>query len=180
MLYHFECYLFLKEFNLEVQKKIIKNKIKNIIYYNFNNLNYTYINKIRQWCKSQKIKFFVINDHKLATQINSDGIYLTSNYKKINYFSFRKKNFTIIGSAHNQIEYYYKRFQNCQKIFLSPIFKTKKYSNNQILGLAKFNLMSLNWDIQTVALGGIRKKNISLINLTKNKSAAFQSFIEEI
>jgi thiamine monophosphate synthase len=78
------------------------------------------------------------------------------------------------------MEYYYKRFQNCKKIFLSPIFKTKKYSTNQILGLAKFNLMSLSWDIQTVALGGIRKKNIRLIRLTKNKSAAFQSFIEEI
>ena len=85
-----------------------------------------------------------------------------------------------MGSAHNQIEYYYKRFQNCQKVFLSPIFKTKKYSTNQILGLPKFNLMSLNWDIQTVALGGIRKRNIKLITLTKNKAAAFQSFIEEI
>ena len=180
MLHHFECYLFLKEFNLEIQKKIIKNKIKNIIYYNLNVSDYTFLNKIRQWCKSQQIKFFVINNHKLATQINSDGIYLTSNYKKINYFFFKKKNFTIIGSAHNQIEYYYKKIQSCQKIFLSPIFKTKKYSSNQILGLAKFNLTSLNWDIQTVALGGIRKRNIKLIRLTKNKSAAFQSFIEEI
>jgi thiamine-phosphate pyrophosphorylase len=180
MLYHFECYLFLKEFNLEIQKKIIKNKIKNIIYYNLNVSDYTFLNKIRQWCKSQQIKFFVINNHKLATQINSDGIYLTSNYRKIRYFFFKKKNFIIIGSAHNQIEYYYKKIQSCQKIFLSPIFKTKKYSSNQILGLAKFNLTSLNWDIQTVALGGIRKRNIKLIRLTKNKSAAFQSFIEEI
>ena len=180
MLYHFECYLFLKEFNLEIQKKIIKNKIKNIIYYNLNVSDYTFINKIRQWCKNHQIKFFVINNHKLATKINSDGIYLTSNYKKINYFSFKKKNFKIIGSVHNQIEYYYKSLQSCKKIFLSPIFKTEKYSCNQILGLAKFNLMSLNWDIQTVALGGIRKKNIKSIRLTKNKSAAFQSFIEEI
>jgi thiamine-phosphate pyrophosphorylase len=180
MLYHFECYLFLKEFNLEIQKKIIKNKIKNIIYYNLNVSDYTFLNKIRQWCKSQQIKFFVINNHKLATQINSDGIYLTSNYRKLKYFFFKKKNFIIIGSAHNQIEYYYKKIQSCQKIFLSPIFKTKKYSSNQILGLAKFNLTSLNWDIQTVALGGIRKRNIKLIRLTKNKSAAFQSFIEEI
>jgi thiamine monophosphate synthase len=92
MLHHFECYLFLKEFNLEIQKKIIKNKIKNIIYYNLNASDYTFVNKIRQWCKNQQIKFFVINNHKLATQINSDGIYLTSNYKKINYFSFKKKN----------------------------------------------------------------------------------------
>ena len=91
MLNHFECYLFLKDFNLEIQKKIIKNKIKNIIYYNFNNLNYTYINKIRQWCKNKKIKFFIINNLKIATQINSDGIYLTSDNKKINFFLLKKK-----------------------------------------------------------------------------------------
>ena len=87
--YHFEYYLFLKEFNFEIQKKIIKNKIKNIIYYNLNNSDYTFLNKIRQWCKNQKIKFFIINDHRLAVQINSDGIYLTSNYKKLNYYSYK-------------------------------------------------------------------------------------------
>ena len=37
-----------------------------------------------------------------------------------------------------------------------------------------------NWKIPTVALGGIRKKNIKLVKLTKNKSAAFQTFIEDI
>ena len=180
MLYHFECYLFLKEFNLETQKKIIKNKIKNIIYYNLNVSDYTFLNKIRQWCKSQQIKFFVINNHKLATQINSDGIYLTSNYKKINYFSFRKKNFTIIGSAHNQIEYYLKKSQGCKRIFLSPIFKTNKYSNNKVLGLVKFNLISLGWNIKTVALGGVNKKNFKLVKLTKNNSIGFQSLIKKI
>jgi len=178
--YHFEYYLFLKEFNFEIQKKIIKNKIKNIIYYNLNTSDYTFLNKIRQWCKNQKIKFFIINDHRLAVQINSDGIYLTSNYKKLNYYSYKKKNYVILGSAHNQIEYYFKKQQGCQSIFLSPIFKTDKYSINKILGLLKFNMISLNWKIQTVALGGIRKKNIKLVKLTKNKSAAFQTFIEEI
>jgi hypothetical protein len=41
-------------------------------------------------------------------------------------------------------------------------------------------MISLNLKIQTVALGGIRKKNIKLVKLTKNKSAAFQTFIGEI
>jgi thiamine-phosphate pyrophosphorylase len=180
MFYHFEYYFFLKDFNLEIQKKIIKNKIKNIIYYDLDNLNYTYINKIKQWCKKQKIKFFIINNLKLATQINSDGIYFTSNYKKINCFLLQKKKFIVIGSAHNQVEYYYKKLQNCEIIFLSPIFKTHKYSINQILGLLKFNLLSLNWNTKTVALGGVKKKNIKLINLTKNRSVGFQSFITDI
>lgn len=180
MLYHFEYYFFLKDFNLEIQKKIVKNKIKNIIYYDLDNLNYTYINKIKQWCKKQKVKFFVINNPKLATKIDSDGIYFTSDYKKINCFLIKKKKFIVIGSAHNQIEYYYKKLQNCEMIFLSPIFKTDKYSINQILGLLKFNLLSLNWNIKAVALGGIKKNNIKLINLTKNKSVGFQSLIKGI
>lgn len=179
MLNHFECYLFLKDFNLEIQKKIIKNKIRNIIYYNFNNLNYTYINKIRQWCKNKKIKFFIINNLKIATQINSDGIYLTSDNKKINSFLLKKK-FIILGSAHNQIEYYFKKRQKCQKIFLSPIFKTNKYSVNKILGLLKFNLISLRWRLKTVCLGGINKKNLRLTRLTKDGLVGFQSLFDEL
>jgi len=179
VLNHFECYLFLKDFNLEIQKKIIKNKIKNIIYYNFNNLNYTYINKIRQWCKNKKIKFFIINNLKIATQINSDGIYLTSDNKKINFFLLKKK-FIILGSAHNQIEYYFKKRQKCQKIFLSPIFKTNKYSVNKILGLLKFNLISLRWNLKTVCLGGINKKNFRLTKLTKDGLVGFQSLFDEL
>lgn len=179
MLNHFECYLFLKDFNLETQKKIIKNKIKNIIYYNFNNLNYTYINKIRQWCKNKKIKFFIINNLKIATQINSDGIYLTSDNKKIN-FSLLKKKFIILGSAHNQIEYYFKKRQNCQRIFLSPIFKTNKYSINKTLGLLKFNLISLSWNLKTICLGGVNKKNLRLTKLTKDGLVGFQSLFDEL
>jgi thiamine-phosphate pyrophosphorylase len=180
MLNHFKCYLFLKKFNPEIQKKIIENKIKNIIYHNFENLNYTYINKIRQWCKNQKIKFFVINNLKIATQIKSDGIYLTSDNKRINLFLCKKKNFIIIGSAHNQIEYYFKKRQNCQKIFLSPVFKTNKYSINKILGLLKFNLISLKWSLKTVCLGGVNKKNLKLTRLTRDGLIGFQSLFDEL
>jgi len=180
MICHFECYLFLKDFNLEIQKKIIKNKIKNIICYNLNNFDYTHISKFRQWCRCQKVKFFIINNHKLATKINSDGIYLTSDYKKINYFFSQKKNFITLGSAHNQLEYYFKKRQSCKLIFLSPIFKTNKYSINKILGLLKFKLISLNWDIKTAALGGIKNTNIRLTKLIKGNSVGFKSLINEL
>ena len=45
-----------------------------------------------------------------------------SHYKK---FSSIKK-FKVIGSAHNVSEIKIKEKQNCEEIFLSPIFKTKK------------------------------------------------------
>ena len=50
------------------------------------------------------------------------------------------KNFKIIGSAHNSIEIKIKEKQNCEKIFISPIFKTEK--NKKFLDTIKFNLIS--------------------------------------
>ena len=38
-----------------------------------------------------------------------------------------KKNFKIIGSAHNQSEYSLKIKQGCKLIMLSPLFFNKKY-----------------------------------------------------
>ena len=52
-----------------------------------------------------------------------------------------KKRFKIIGSAHNISEIKMKEHQNCDEIFLSPIFKTKK--QRQYLDIIKFNLQTL-------------------------------------
>ena len=172
--------MFVANLNLEIKKKIIKNKIKNLIYYNFSNYDYINIKNVRQWCKANRIKFYIVDDIKVAIKLKTDGIYLTSQYKtKKKLFLFKKQS-TILGSAHNQIEYYFKKSQGCKRIFLSPIFKTNKYSINKVLGLVKFNLISLDWDIKTVALGGINKKNFRFAKLTKNNSIVFQSFINEI
>ena len=180
MIHRFENFLFLENLNLEIEKKIIKNKIKNIIYYNFNNIDYSYIKKIRQWCKKNKIKFFIINNYALAKKLGSDGIYITSDCRNKTNLFYNKSKFIVIGSAHNQLEYYFKKHQACERIFLSPIFKTDKYSANKTLGLVKFNLISLNWNTKIVALGGIKIDNIKLIKLTKNYSIGFKSLIEKL
>lgn len=180
MLHHFECYLFLKNLSLEIKKKILKNKIKNVIFNNSNSFDYIYIGNIRQWCKNKKIKFFVINDYKLALKLNADGVYLTSDYKLNNNISLYKTRFLMIGSAHNQLEYFFKQQQGCKKIFLSPIFNNSKYSINQVLGLSKFNLMSLSWKIKVVALGGINLFNLRKIKLTKSKSLGFIRLFYEL
>ena len=83
----------------------------------------------------------------------------------------------VIGSAHNQFEYYLKQRQNCTTIMLSPIFYNDKYSNHKILNQIKFNLITLNWKTKICALGGISYKNIMLINLTKSTSIGVKSFI---
>ncbi len=84
-----------------------------------------------------------------------------------------------MGSAHNQLEYYFKKMQQCKTITLSPLFFNPKYSANKILSVVKFNLISTMWKVNLCALGGITKKNIKLINLTNASSVAFQRFIEE-
>ena len=180
MIHRFENFLFLENLNSEIEKKIITNKIKNIIYYNFNNLDYSYIKKIRQWCKKNKVKFFIINNYTLAKKLRADGIYISSDYKNKTNLFYNKSKFIVIGSAHNQLEYYFKKHQECERIFLSPIFKTNKYSTNKILGLVRFNLISLNWSIKTVALGGIKINNFKLIKLTKNKAIGFKSLIGDL
>ncbi len=83
-----------------------------------------------------------------------------------------------MGSAHNQLEYYFKKMQKCETIALSPLFFNPKYSVNRILGVVKFNLMSKMWKVNLCALGGITKKNIKKINLTNVSSVAFQRLIE--
>jgi thiamine-phosphate pyrophosphorylase len=57
------------------------------------------------------------------------------------------------------MEFYIKKNQGCNIIFLSPIFKTQKYTDNKILGINRFKLMSKYWNIPILALGGIKEKN---------------------
>ena len=75
------------------------------------------------------------------------------------------KNFSIIGSAHNQIEITKKINQGCELIFLSPIFKVHKKRRD--LGIPRFNLLTLNNNIKFIALGGIRKENIKYLKMLK-------------
>jgi thiamine-phosphate pyrophosphorylase len=106
-----------------------------------------------------------MNDIKFAFRYKADGLIITSNNKRPIY-NFNKR-IVKIGIVHTQKEYYQKKQQKCDYIFLSPIFLNKKYSVNKILGILKFNLISLNWKIKILALGGISNENVKKIKLTK-------------
>ena len=75
----------------------------------------------------------------------------------------KKINFKIIGSAHNQSEFFLKKKQGCVDIFFSPIFKNQKYNQNKILKINKFNLISKEWKCNLFALGGINSHNIKKV-----------------
>ena len=170
-------------FTEDIDETILKNinKFKNIaIIYQNSILELDKFLKIKRFCYQNKIKFYIIDNYKDAIKHKLDGVVISHNNKRnliINNPICKKNNFLIFGKAHNQIEYFFKIQQFCKKIFLSPIFQTKKYNENKILKIHKFNLMALNWKKSIGALGGINLKNLKLIKLIRSKSIGIKSLI---
>tara|TARA_Y100000992_G_scaffold292568_1_gene250223 strand:+ start:1480 stop:2016 length:537 start_codon:yes stop_codon:yes gene_type:complete len=149
-----------------------KNKIwnfsrnHNIIYRNYEHkIDLKTIFQIKKVCKRNKIKFYLANNIKLALQANLDGVYIPSFNKSLNLNNFKnkRKNFTIMGSAHNISEIKFKEKQGINLIFLSPVFLTKNYKS--CLDTVKFNLISRLTDKKIIALGGIRKQNLNKLKI---------------
>ena len=168
--------------SLDSQDNLLRYKDKSIIVYNENYDEKNILSKknlinLRKFCKNKNIKFYIVNDLRLAFRYMADGIIITSNNKRPIY-NFNKK-IMKIGIVHTQREYYEKKQQKCDYIFLSPIFLNKKYSINKILGVIKFNLISLNWKIKVLALGGINEKNLKKIQLTKSCGIGAINFLKK-
>ena len=152
-----------------------------MIYLNGNNsfLNLQDLINIKKFCNKNHIKFYISDNVRLAIKVGADGIYLTKNYNKMSHNFTYKKGFAILGSVHNQLEYYKKITQGCEKIFLSPIFYNKKYSVNKILNPIKFNLISLDWKVDLCALGGLAEENIGKIKMTKAQIIGIKSLVNK-
>ena len=104
-----------------------------------------------------------------------DGAYIPSFNKSTQHLAFSlKKNFKIIGSAHNIKEIKIKEIQNVNRIFISSLFK----KNKNYLGINKFKLMSNLTSKKVVALGGISKENLSSLRLLNNSEFAGISYFE--
>jgi len=114
----------------------------------------------------------------LAVKIKAQGIYLDSHNRNFKHLSSNK--LKIIGSAHNQIEYYNKLKQGCDLIMLSPLFFNIKYSKNKVIGPIKFNLITKHWRTTAGALGGLRQENIKRLVFLKSKNFGGISFIEDL
>ena len=130
--------------------------------------------KLRNFCKKYQKKLYISNNIKLANKINADGLYISSSNKNLTIVSSTlKKNFKILGSAHNLEEIRIKELQGVNEVFLSPIFK-KKYNKK----LKMFRYLSLRnlTQMKDIALGGINKKNLKKLNLIKPFGFAGISF----
>ena len=88
-----------------------------------------------------------------------------------------RKNFKIIGSAHNFLELKIKEKQGCEEIFISPLFYNPK--NKSFLDIVKFNNLHLSSNRKIIALGGINQKNINKLKCTKAFGFAGISWIKK-
>ena len=169
-------YYYIDKFNRDEIYKL--NRTINIIYRNYSNrFNKKEILQLVTFCKKQRRKVYISNNLKLALRLNFDGIYIPAFNKNLNYKNIPKKNFEIIGSAHNIKEVINKEYQGCTKIFLSPIFKTKK--NKSYLGIAKFNIIKLITKKDIISLGGINSGNIKRLRMCRVKGFAGISWIKK-
>ena len=146
------------------------------IYRNYNSKNsLSTIIKIRNYCKKKKYKFFLSNNISLAMKLNLDGAYIPSFNKDKKHLSFSyKKNFLIIGSAHNNKEIKIKESQRVKVLFLSSLFK----KNKNYLGFNKFKLLSQLSNKKIIALGGISSKNFKKLRMLNCFGFAGISYFE--
>ena len=133
--------------------------------------------KLRDFCKKNQRRFYISNDIKLAKKIDADGVYISSTNKNLNlkFINF-KKEFKIIGSAHNLKEIKIKELQNIEEIFLSPLFKKK---TNPQLNIYKYFKLKEITKMRDISLGGIDEKNVKKLNMVKPFGFAGISYFEK-
>ena len=167
-------YYFINKFDQSHIDKL--DKKVTIIFRNYKHeVDENLIIKIKKYCKKKGNSFFLSNNIKLAIKLGLDGVYIPSFNKNKEHLSYSfKKNFIILGSAHNVYEIRTKELQNVRTIFLSSIFK----KNKNYLGFYKFKLLSLLTKKSLIALGGISNNNLKKISLTSCRGFAGISFFE--
>jgi thiamine monophosphate synthase len=176
-----EVFIYLDSINELIKFNILKLKNVNIIFEENDFNNQVFLN-IKKFCNKYHLNLFIKDSYQIAIKHKLAGLVITHSSKKKLYYGnplCRKKKFVIIGKVHNQLEYFFKKKQKCEKIIFSPIFVTKKYSSNQILNTHKFNLISKNWNEKVYALGGINLKNIARLKLLNNYGFVIKSLILE-
>ena len=168
-------YYFINKFDTNNIDK--QDKQTTIIYRNYSSkpIDQTLILRIKRYCKKKSIKFYLSNNIKLAIKLDLDGAYIPAFNKSLKHLAYSyKKNFRIIGSAHNLKEIRIKEKQNVKKIFLSSLFK----KNKNFLGINRFKLLSKLTFKDIVVLGGISEKNKKKLSLLNKYDFAGISYFE--
>ena len=174
-MFFLEKYFFVNSFEPDLLKCQDKNTI--IIYRNYDKIvNIKDIINLKNFCKKNYFKLILANNIKLALKLAINGAYLPSFNQKYSHLSYSfKKDFMLLGSAHNFKEINIKKKQRVKRIFFSSIFK----KNKNYLGLNKFKNYINTSEGKFVALGGITNGNIKKIKLTNAVGIAGINFFKK-
>ena len=168
-------YYFINKFETNIIDKQDKQTV--VIYRNYSSKiqDERMISKIKKYCKKKSLKFYLSNNVKLALKLNLDGVYIPSFNNNLQHLAYSiRKNFQIVGSAHNLKEIRIKENQNVEKIFLSSLFK----KNKNFLGLNRFKILSKLTKKNIIVLGGVSKKNLRKLKLLNSSEFAGISYFE--
>ena len=98
----------------------------------------------------------------MSLNLKLDGAYIPSFNSSYQHLSYKfKKDFDIIGSAHNLKQIRVKERQKVKLIFLSSLFK----KNKNYLGINRFNNLSKLTKIKLIALGGVSNENLKKLKI---------------
>jgi len=175
----YKHYVFLEEINDFIKDNLLKFTNINIIIDINDNTGKNLENQLSiiKFAKKNRIPFLIKNDFQKSVKYKANGVLLSFDNKKITKPILLKKNFSIVGSVHNQLEYSKKLDQKCHLLILSPLFFNEKYSKNKILNILKFNSTTIDWKINLCALGGINSKTLKKVKLTKSVAIGFKKII---
>ena len=148
-----------------------------IIYRNYKNpVNLKLLINLRNFCKKRGIKLYLSNNFRLALKLQLDGVYLPSFNKSTRYNCFKfKKNFDVIGSAHNVMELNIKIRQKVKSIFIAPVFK-KKLNKLGIYGFLKLKQFTTK---NLIILGGVTEEKMNMINFLKAEGFAAINYFQK-
>ena len=119
---------------------------------------------------------YLSNNFKLALKLRLDGVYLPSFNKDIRYNCYKfKKNFDVIGSAHNVTELNTKIRQRVKSIFIAPVFRKKRYD----LGIYGFLKLKNFTTKNLIILGGVTKQKINMISLLNAEGFAAIKYFQK-
>ena len=111
-------YYFIKNFNTTELKNLNSNT--DVIYRNYEKMPViTEHLEMRTFCKRKGIKIYLSNNIQLAIKLGFDGAYIPAFNKSLRHLNYKlKKNFKILGSAHNIKEIRLKERQKVSLIFI--------------------------------------------------------------
>ena len=169
-------YYFIKNFNTTELKNLNSNT--SVIYRNYEKKPIiSELLEIKKFCKTKNLKIYLSNHFQLALRLGFDGAYIPSFNRSIKHLNYKfKKNFTILGSAHDIKEIRFKETQKVSRLFISSIFK----KNKNYLGIYRFIILKKLTKTKIIALGGINENNIKKLSLINCAGFAAIRYFEKI